>query len=112
MKHVMLSLFLGLSGLLSAQSELPPVPPSAVEEVNLRLGLAAVELDRAAELRSVATWTVCAGALFIASDKINNRDADGSYALAVGSFSFAAYIGLNALAVRHDRRAARLLHGQ
>jgi hypothetical protein len=110
MKHVMLSLFLGLSAFAHAQNELPPVP--AAEAVNLRLELASVEMDRASELREVAVWVACASALFIASDRINNRDSDGSFAAGVATFGVAGYVGLNALAIRHDKRAARLLHGQ
>lgn len=109
MKHVITSILLGLSALVYGQGELPPVPAS--EDVNLRLELASVEMERAADFRELSVWVACTGALFVAADRINNRDSDGSFAMGVASVSLAAYVGLNGIAIRRDRRAARLLHG-
>lgn len=72
--------------------------------------MAAIHMERASDFRELATWVACTGALFVAADRINNRDSDGRFALGIASFTMAAYVGINGAAVRHDRKASRLLH--
>jgi hypothetical protein len=55
---------------------------------------------------------IASGAGIIAADRINNRDGSWSFAAGVAVFSFGTYVTLNSMGDRHDRRAARLLHGQ
>jgi len=110
MKHVTTLLFVALSMGLFGQ-DLPAVPATE-PSVELRLELAGWEMDRAAEWRSLATFMIASGAGIIAADRINNRDGSWSFAAGVAVFSFGTYVTLNSMGDRHDRRAARLLHGQ
>lgn len=110
MKALSTLLFVTLTGITFGQ-DLPAVPPS-VEAVNLRLERAAHEMDRAAEWRTLATFMIASGAVVVASDRINNRDGNWGFAAGAAVFSFGTYVALNSMGDRHDRRAARLLHGQ
>lgn len=105
MKHVITSLLLGLSALVYGQGELPPVPAS--EDVNLRLELASVEMERAADFRDAALYCALFGGAISGIAFSDNATAGRVCAV----LTVSAFYGLNLVANGRDRRAARLLHG-
>lgn len=85
---------------------------SACHAIDLRLRSASMEMEWACEYRSMATWSIGVGAMFVLADRLNNPDSDWRYSAACGLVSFTAYVSFNALAGRRDRRAAHVLSGQ
>lgn len=110
MKHVTVLLLLGLYGQFHAQAqgELPPVPASACDQVNLRLDMAAAHLDRAADFRDAAIYTALFGGAITAIAFADNATS-GRVCLAL---SVGGVYAFGLVANGQDRKAARLLHAQ
>lgn len=106
MRTVSTLVFVALCGLTFGQT-LPPVPPSP-EAINLRLERAAQEMERAADAREVAMYAALFGGAMTAI-AYNDKPSAGNI---VGFLTISAVYGFTLKGAGHDRRAARLLHGQ
>jgi hypothetical protein len=81
------------------------------QSIDLRLKSAAHEMDQASEFRSMAAWSACIAGLFIAADRLNNPGSPLDFSTGVACLGGVAYIGLNAVGTKHDRKAAEILRG-
>lgn len=110
MKHVTVLLLLALYGQFQtqAQSQLPPVPASACDQVNLRLEMAAVHMELAADFRDAVLYTALFGGAITAIAFADNPTS-GRVCLA---FTVSGVYAFGLVANGQDRKAARLLHAQ
>lgn len=108
MKHVTVLFLLALYGQFQAQAQaqLPPIPASACDQVNLRLEMAAVHMERAADFRDAGLYTALFGGAITAIAFADNPTS-GRVCLAL---TVGGVYALGLVSNGHDRKAARLLH--